>query len=82
MLACCMAEKKSEQSASEGTPTPITGPIQRGKIPSSKHPRLGDLLVNAGIVERSAVEQAALDARAHHERLGDARTRQGIVEPN
>jgi len=49
-------------------------------LTGSARARLGDLIVNAGLAERSAVEQAAAEARSHHERIGETLTRQGIVE--
>lgn len=62
-----------QMAAAPTAPATSSSPAQRL--------RLGDLLVKAGIIERDAVEQAATDARVHHERLGEALTRQGIVEP-
>ncbi|HRI71660.1 MAG TPA: hypothetical protein PK156_45825 [Polyangium sp.] len=37
--------------------------------------------MNGGIVEREVVEKTVTEARARHERLGEALSRQGIVEP-
>lgn len=65
--------KKAEQAPS------VTSPSVAPEAAAAR-PRLGDLLVNAGIVERPVVERAAAEARAHHERLGEALSRQGLVE--
>jgi len=73
MLTVGMAEKKSERTSPGAASNVATNTGVR-------RTRLGDLLVNGGLVERSIVEGAAIDARAHHEKLGDALTRQGIVE--
>lgn len=48
---------------------------------STQRQRLGDLLVNAVLAERTVIEQIAADARAHNERLGESLTRHGVVEP-
>jgi type IV pilus assembly protein PilB len=75
MLAVRMSESKNS------TQTPLGAAPNVASNVSDQRPRLGDLLVKAGIVERSIVERIALEARAHHERLGEALSRQGIVEP-
>ena len=73
MLKACMSEKTSEPTLPAAAPniTPYT---------ASRRPRLGDLLVDTGIVERSLLERTAVEARAHHERLGETLIREGIVE--
>lgn len=43
-------------------------------------PRLGDPLVNTGIVERAVIEKSVNDAYASRT-FGETLTRQGIVEP-
>lgn len=69
-----MPESKKPEQASSTASASVTANANAPRA------RLGDLLVNAGIVERPAVERAAVDARVHHERLGEALTRQGLVE--
>ena len=73
MLTVSMSESNKPEQVPPGPPpntTPNTG----------ARARLGDILVKSGIVERSVVENAAVEARAHHERLGEVLTRAGAAE--
>ncbi len=60
--------------------TPTQPPPVAPTAASPHHARLGDLLVNAGLVERPAVEKAAVEARGRHEKIGESLARQGLVE--
>ncbi len=75
MLARIMSESSTTEPATAGATASST------TTAANPRPRLGDLLVNAGLAERAVVEQIAVDARAHKERLGESLTRHGIVEP-
>ncbi len=72
-----LAHEMSESSLKDKK-TPSTAPAVGASGPRA---RLGDLLVNAEIVERKVVEKTVTEARSRHERLGEALSRQGIVEP-